>query len=268
MPVEFFINTLRHRPERSSSVLGVMDYLNYPMEHVHVVYGKYWEDFESKAALLEAILEDGFPELEGLIDKHENPIVNMGWMAGAWSFFRTFRAIQEKNISYAVVMEDDYVFSKDYAYFLRVFRAMPPDLKIGILGYNPLYPLPGFLKGVENGDIRELSPIYINDDKKNEYWGAGIVHKYHSNNNIALYTPEGIEMIRDVAPKSHWLATIERLIGEYLHEADGSYSLITPIAKELVLQGVSDGMPGEASAENPVSIAHVERWQQGYDVEV
>lgn len=268
MSVEFFINTLTHRPERSSSVLGVLDYLNYPMERVHVVYGKYWGDFESKESLLEAILEDGFPELEGLLDKHENPIINMGWMAGAWSFFRTFRAIQEQNIAYAVVMEDDYVFSKNYAYFLRVFESMPDDLKLGILGYNPPYPLSGFLESVKNGSIRELAPISIDEDEENEHWGVGIVHQYHSNTNLSLYTPEGIEMIREAAPRSHWLATLERLIGEYLHGADGVYSLIHPIAQELVLQGRSDGMPGEASTEKPSSIAHVERWKQGYNVEV
>ena len=245
--IPFFINSLRHRPERAYSRLGALEAQGFPMDQVHIVWGKYWGNFNSQDQMVDAAVADGFPELEGLRNAGR-----FGYVGAMWSFFRTFRAIQDSNIEMAVVFEDDFKFKRgnEYRNFKGLCRDLPNDSKIGILGYHPAEIRP-------NDVTRELDPV-------SQYWGKGVVNLHSSHNVANIYTPDGLQAIRDEAGKKRRLSTIEFLIG-CLHGEPGVYSLLSPIISLTVAQGKSDAMPGEGT-ESEYSVSHVERWKSGYNV--
>ena len=244
--MQFFINSLKRRPERAYSRLGALEAQGFPMEDVHIVWGEYWDDYPDFDALCNAAISD-FPEMEGIRTARR-----IGYVAAMWSFFRTYRAIQENGIQEAVVFEDDFLFrpGKEYDYFKEIHAHLPKDYQIGILGYGT--------KNKKGHKMRELEPI-------NRYWGHGVVNLTSSHNIANIYTPDGLQMIRDAAGAAERLSTIERLIGNF-HETLGVYSLLRPICWVTKMQGISDATPGDGGVENSQSISDVERWTQGYDV--
>lgn len=240
MGIQYFLNSLRIRPERAYGFLGALDALGFPMENVHIVWGKHWRDFEDQNALCDAAIADGFPQME-LVRNIRRP----GYIAAMWSFFRTFRAIQSHNIQRTMVFEDDCTFKIPYERVKRRLDDLPKNTKIGITGYH-----------THRENLRDLKPC-------TRHWGLG-VRNYNSSHNAAnFYTPEGIQMIFNLSMKKEF-KTIENIIGE-LHMKEGVYSLLKSIVKIHALQGRSDAMPGE-DVEDQRRITNSDRWKQGYNV--
>lgn len=241
MELQFFINALKHRPERAYSAMGALEAQGFPMRNVHIVWGKYWQDFDGVDALLDAAVDDGFVDMEALRD-----CKRPGFIAAMWSFYRTFRTIVAEQLN-AVVFEDDCRFTRSYRYFEQVLTDRPRDMRIGIFGYH----LPR-----DKALARQLTP-------RTQYWGAGVVNPSATHNKINYYTPAGIELIFSEF-KGKRYTTIEGVIAR-LHETAGVYSLLKPIVRSSSLQGESDAMPGEGT-ERGSSLANVERWKRGYNV--
>ncbi|MDE0017792.1 MAG: hypothetical protein OXU51_16535 [Candidatus Poribacteria bacterium] len=245
--IEYFIQSLRHRPERAYTAIGSLSGQCFPMKNVHIVWGKYWADFDD---LFAAISADGFSdELSSLAD------AKPGYAAGTWSFFRTFRAIEANQIRYAMLFEDDFIFKIhksdtpiSHSYVQEVCKALPKDFKIGILGYCLAEP-------DTHRTFRALRPV-------NEYWGAGVVNTSSSHNVANIYSLPGIRLMRETAARSKF-STTENVIGR-LHNEPGVYSLLTPIIDRSPMRGHSDGMPHTNTSEDP----NVVRWQEGFNVDV
>lgn len=262
MNIEYFIQSLRHRPERAYALVGALAGQCFPMEKVHIVLGKYWGDFveashksgtkqRASDALFAAICADGFSEeLAFLAD------AKPGFAAGTWSFSRTFRAIEANQIKYAMLFEDDVIFKIyrsdtpiSHSYVQEVCEALPKDFKIGILGYRLAEPN-------THGTFRALRPV-------NEYWGAGVVNTSSSHNVANIYSLPGIRLMRETGTRKKGISTTENIIGR-LHDEPGVYSLLTPIIDRSPMRGHSDGMPHTNTSKD----LNVVRWQEGFNVEV
>ena len=252
MKIEYFINSLKHRPERTYAAIGALDAQCFPMKNVHIVYGKYWADFDD---LFEAICADGFSEeLAHLVD------AKPGYQAGTWSFFRIFRAIEANQIAHAMIFEDDFVFKRrrsqtpvSYKDVKKICEALPKDFKIGILGYR--LPVPN-----THRTFRDLKPV-------NKYWGAGVVNTSSSHNIANIYSLDGVGLIRETAlARTKGFSTTENLIGR-LHEEEGVYSLLDPIIGRSPTRGKSDGMPHTNRDDDP-NLVNVNRWAKGFNVDV